>query len=359
MGMGDDKLVTIIKFICYSILFYIIGYKVGIYNLKKYRTIFISYIFLYYAISVLYGFITAGLGNLADIDRSTLTRTISTEEDERSVILLWPFIFQIMNLGFINMFVNTKNLIIKVTLITILIGLTLAIFFSTFSAVVMMVFISTIMYFGIIFYHIFFKKSGIKTNKLIVLIFSIIILIGSYLSIKYIFSGAYGDMGGSSAEISKILDINTDVTENNLDDITNNRWTELIISLNGFLSSPIIGNGAFYFSRSLGGHSFIFDTLSSFGLVGSIPIFLIYIVILYKYFRFLNKYPSFEKEWIIGLSFFISTLVIFLSSALNPYLMHSSIDFVIFFYGGYLSGFNDYSINKINFHNQKFINNNK
>ena len=117
--------------------------------------------------------------------------------------------------------------------------------------------------------------------------------------------------------------------------VTNGRMYLASMSIKAFLSSPMFGIGAFYHSLA-GGHSFIFDTLAYYGVVGAAPIFLMFIrwmiIGIYNI-----KIMPFNWSNLAATALIIS---VFLFSFFNPYIFHSRIDYLIYFAAGTLCGDN-------------------
>ena len=339
LGLGDNKLLITFKMLLYSWPFYILGYCTAKFNLVKYRNYFINLIFLFYGFLVVNALLSKGIDALSEVSRTTLASSIVGAEDVdiRAVVLFWPMVFFVLNIGAFNILTQKNSFIYKLIGIILSFLMIVGIVLSTFTAVVVLLLISIVLYIIFYFYSLL-KDTKISSSKKLIFTFLLITFSGILIySFQYILSGNLGDIGGTKDELNSLI---FDVDINNqswIDKATNGRWKHLLSSFNGFLNSPIIGNGAYFYGDYTGGHSFIFDTLSWFGLIGGIPIFCIYLFFIYNGYKVfkVNNINMPKKERFLSLAFFIGVLSIFLTSILNPYLMHSQLDYLIFYFGGY------------------------
>lgn len=112
---------------------------------------------------------------------------------------------------------------------------------------------------------------------------------------------------------------------------SSNRASLLWQSFESFLRSPLFGVGFQETSTDVGGHSFLFDSAATFGLVGFIPIATFFALIVFGLARARRRSPT---SWPIASSqIFLGTLIVGL--VINPYLLEMlSLSYFLFLFLG-------------------------
>ena len=134
---------------------------------------------------------------------------------------------------------------------------------------------STALLFALLSFILFFLplKTKIKTILFYISIFVAVILIGDAFDVfSYITR-----LSGSDSVGNRMNDLSDWLQSGQLEDSSDvtGRIGLYMLSLTGFLSSPIIGNMAAK-ENVVGGHSFILDNLSIYGIIGVISLWLMY-----------------------------------------------------------------------------------
>ena len=121
-----------------------------------------------------------------------------------------------------------------------------------------------------------------------------------------------------------------------MDDISGTRVSLVWVSLSSFFDSPFLGVGDDTHSDVIGGHSFWFDSLARYGIVGFIPLALM--ITSWSYWAAMNFKYNMESYMDRALFAFFITFV--LSNIFNPYLFTSMLDLIVFLAAGIVCGKN-------------------
>lgn len=257
---------------------------------------------------------------------------------ENTMIMFWPLIFIV---GFIGYYFNIGTVVKKwqkVTLKILFAVFIILMIVSSFTAVVLMLVISFL-----VFNYLKFKdKISLKS------IFGFGISLGIVLYIlTLIADGTFGELGGTREKITAVLAIFESGEQANfeeqLDVASSTRYSLLDISYENISKSPFVGNG--YYFASVGqdinkqvasGHSSFFDFLAYFGLF-AIPFFLIFVNFLFVIYKFSIKVaePLKSKAYALFAVLFSYSLI----SISNPYLQFSTFD-LLFLLSGWVIGQN-------------------
>ena len=185
---------------------------------------------------------------------------------------------------------------------------------------------TTALVFAVLSFLLFFFPLKTK-NRTIIIVISLIVaflLLGDSINVFSFISR----LSGSDAVSNRMSDLSDWLQSGQLNDNSDvsGRFGLYMISLKGFLTSPIIGNLTSK-ETMVGGHSFILDNLSTYGLIGIISLLLMYSAIYNLNCKFYSKTDFFY------FAIFIYVVYLFLTF-LNPQPFIPFISFALplFFY---------------------------
>jgi hypothetical protein len=267
-----------------------------------------------------------------------IAATASIDQRVQNYIYYFPAISYVCILGLGLM--DYSNRLIRVTFLGSLAIMISAVIMSTWTASFIVLIIG-----GILVLFLLLRR--LRTTSLFnrIILFCIvgffIYLIFNIYVLFYAGSTGGGDTAKFVSRFTGILDFLTNPSEyiGDLNKLTGYRIELAIISIEGFLSAPLIGVGDFFYDFRIGGHSFWFDTFARYGLIGGIPLTLMFFSwVLFSYRNW--RYSSWTYTNLATLTFFITLSI---ANLLNPYIFTSSIDFITFYAAGLVVGTHTYS----------------
>jgi hypothetical protein len=329
-GFGDNKLVVATKFYLYSIPYFVLGYKMVIWRQERLKFLFIVLLLFPTTIVAIVELSKIFIGLNTNLTRGIVSQFILGTPNSVNLVFYFPSLSLVALLS-VGLF-SLNNLRLTIMAGSCQLILFVFVFFSSFSAPIL-VFVG-----GFVLLFLF---RSLPTKNLIgstIAIFVILLALSLIIQNQNIYStkSVYLERLQMIPDLFSTKDYNTD----NIDMVTNGRMVHIVNNLNIFLAHPIFGIGYFY-ENDVGQHSFIFDVLASFGIIGTIPILFLFI---YWISKGLKNIKTLAFDW-LNLSCVTIVFSIFLFSAFNPYIFHSRMDFIIFFAGGIICG-NSYLIQK-------------
>lgn len=300
LGYGSGLLLLYNIFLIIYIFFFYIGYN------NNYNKILIS-IYIILQISII--LFSINISNINELDLELNRILYNSLGDPHEQIYLWPYIWQLYTVSFL-IITNNYKFKLKKYLIFVFIVSQLLFIFSPFSSVFLLQFL-----FFVFLYH-FQYKPRIKQTIIIGIVVTTIVAL--YLIIP-----------------NTVLPF-----EFSMDDLTNGRQSLNQYAFDGIEKNPFYGNGLYIFSDNnlFSRHSFLFDTLSAFGMLG-LPFLLVYVHMILVGEKLQKKLAAFKNS---SLNFEINLsksllLALLIMSPYNAYFM-THIGFILFLlYGSIIS----------------------
>lgn len=167
-------------------------------------------------------------------------------------------------------------------------------------------------------------KSNLQT---LLFLIGIPLLLISLLGESFDVFSSISSLSGSEAVDNRMSDISDWLqgTQLDKDSDVSGRFEKYMLSLKGFLSSPIFG-GMLSNSSMVGGHSFILDNLSKYGAIGLISMWLMFGTLFNKFFRIYSNCDFYYFSVLVFIEYVFLTLlnpqpfIPFVSFALPLYL---------------------------------------
>ena len=188
---------------------------------------------------------------------------------------------------------------------------------------------------------ILFAPARTLRFRLTLLLFTTVVVPAGFYALQF----AAGEAGGSLAKIYRRVDgvrqlIMGQQVENS-SEVASGRFELAAHSLSSFAKSPLIGLGKGRQGSerggdtdTIGGHSFLLDSLGQRGLLGTLPL----IMWLWSLASISWRCLSRERSWraSAGLSFVLTLVVAFI---INPYFLgYLALNYVIFLWFGFILG---------------------
>lgn len=300
LGYGSGLLLLYNIFLILYIFFFYIGYN------NNYNKILIL---IYTLIQISIILFSINITNINELDIELNRILYDSAGDPHEQIYFWPYIWQLYTISFL-IFTNKYNFKFKNILIIIFTISQLLFIFSPFSSVFLLQFL-----FFVFLYH-FEYKPRIKQTIIIGIVVTIVVSL--YLIIP-----------------NTVLPF-----EFSMNDLTNGRQSLNQYAFDGIEKNPFYGNGLYIFSDNnlFSRHSFLFDTLSAFGMLG-LPFLLVYVHMILVGEKLQKKLAAIKNS---SLNFEINIsksllLALLIMSPYNAYFM-THIGFILFLlYGSIIS----------------------
>jgi hypothetical protein len=325
-GSGGFRLEQECKFYAYSLPYYVLGFRFASNGLRELRFLFIAVVLA--GTTIMAFFVLLRLFGTFHFNASRYAVAIAMygNPDPNNLILTLPTISMVALISSTLYGMNK----IRATIIVIVCQLILLVLLlsSTFSGSVV-IFIG-----GLIIMFVLRTQSTRKIFWPLTATVTVLLLFNLFVSNQSDYALGSLNLGTIISDVSS----GQNDLEAYFNKLTHGRVDLAMLSIKTFLSNPLMGDG---FNGSLGGHSFIFDSLAAMGIIGSAPIFVMYLFWIVTGFRN-GKYLSFDWSNTACLTVIFG---IFVFSTFNPYLLHSAIDFLVFYCAGLLCGDN-YVLNK-------------
>jgi O-antigen ligase len=212
----------------------------------------------------------------------------------------FSFIYALVLLIPIIVFAIKDKLIKRWIGLIVLVVMSMAIIYSDYTTALLFMVISIAILF------VFPKKLETKHFVILSIVILFVFLVGSSLIVAFL--GKLGEVVGSEVVSDRLEELSS-YTENSSDYLEGDieaRSDFYMKSINSFLESPIWGSS----TARLGGHSFVFDNLGQFGLIGLVAMLLMFRAI-YKHFFV----PFRPQKWYghVLFSFFVAIALAFLN----------------------------------------------
>lgn len=339
---GNFKLYSTFNYLIFSIPFYIIGYYWGTFRRDKYFKISVIGYFIFISLFLFSKLLQ--VDNFGTIGKETIGRLFYTpggEANYNEIIFFWPFVAFVLITAISllsNKYLISKNRTFLYVLSSICL---ISILFSGVAAPIVLIVIAMLVY--------YFNKSKSKGRIRLLLAIPGILLF-SYLIIYLLGSGFFGSFGTASTKaggIIMLVESGIVLDDVVLNEITSDRWTAGMYSINQILSAPLTGHGAYLeehagnmrdinnYTTSAGGHSFVLDSLAFFGIWG-----ISLIMILIKFSSDAIKYYKIAdtEEKKMALIFASAIISLFISNIINSTFLFSSFDQFVFLCSGFFLG---------------------
>ena len=329
IGHGDQRLVRSVTFLAYGFACFFVGFRMGIVRNRRYHLIFLSGNLVLNRKSYLWDMLSIDYHFEYGVSRKDMGYAMEMGDDLNPLIMHFPLLAFVVIAGMA--LYDWKSFMVRVVVIFCQILLSVAVVISTFSAAVI------ILLAGLTCIVAFSAFAGrVKIRRLLLVTILISSIGGGFLyTVKQSDPTSQTAMKGERVlNLFTLLPSDDNFIET-LDEISGTRVTLARMSLRGFAESPFFGIGdreADY--EYIGGHSGVFDTMSYYGIVGAIPLwgFLIGWTIVS-----LVNLRNERQSW-----FNVATVSLFMtfiaSCVLNPYVLHGTIDYLVFFMGGACCG---------------------
>lgn len=266
----------------YQILLFMLPVCLGFYLITHKFLVSTYTIFLIVIITITC--ITTNIGCLRNPEAARVLATISTSQDPTAVKYFWQniggysFVYSIVLMyPFVILAYKMKRLHIVFTVIFAVLAFTVAIR-SEYTYALMLLMLTTLL---------FFVKRDTPLKKFFLMLFGFLIIAAVFRVAIAALLARIGDAIGNQMMSDKmaVALLGTD----SVSDFDDNRDKLYLMSLQNFLNNPLFGT--LFKSRKVnGGHSFILDTLASYGAVGGMCLFFMYKGIYTRFYRpFSNK----------------------------------------------------------------------
>jgi hypothetical protein len=253
--------------------------------------------------------------------------------DIYAYIMFWPYFLILLTIGFAftytNIFSEKTTFLKKYFFVGLFIILVMSIVLSSFTAVLMMMFIIFLVFLT----SILAKDKAYKAVLLIPFMFAVLYFAIFFLSQS---DGIVSDE--TNMKLKAIIELGNDevetYNEEDLDQATGFRWQRIEYALDAFIASPLVGEGFYKYKdnvRITSNHSSIFDGFAKFGLL-----FLLFINLYISNIRktLLLYYKTTIKEKKVFVSIILGASVsYFVISFFNPYLEFSTINILFLLFG--------------------------
>lgn len=327
-GHGDEKGFESLKIFIYAIPFFLMGLRIGISDAKVCFQVFVGLILIILAGFALKDILIIGKSAFLGLDRSLLAYYIS-KGDEAAFIMHYPTLSAatLLSCGLYEI----KSNFVKVLVIGCQSILVYNIIVSTWTGATLLII------FGISGILLFIQKE-IRLNLTRAVFITFMAIVALVVVFNLVGMATHGRGKVQAKRISNIIEgvLNPHEIMDVLDDNSGGRISLAKGSISSFVGSPIIGVGPRYHvtGSTGGGHSFVFDTFAYYGLLGGVPIMtMILMWINAGIYNCLHRRNSWSN--IAATVVMIST---FIGCFYNPYLLHSRLDYLFFFAGGFICG---------------------